>query len=1029
MIRFFAHRPAVVWSTCAALLLAGAIAFSRLPLATRTTVELPRLQVSAGMSGASPEVIETYLTSPLEAAVQGVRGVRRVNSSSNDDYALLTVELDETADVQMTRLAILERIELLRAEMPRGVSGPSVANYVPEGLEEAPLMSLIVAGPYTAGTLQKLLNERVSPRLSAISGVAGVQVRGGTELGVSVAYDAVLMRRLGIPPQRLVDALNGANVVQALGVQTRGGTVRNVVLRDQPNALKDLMTLTVIGPARRVFRLGELATVRAEEDARGGFFRIDGEPAVSIEITRHPGADAIKSAALLREAIASIAPTLPLAVRLRVSNDQSEDLSHELTDLSKRGAIAFASVLLVLVIMLRRWRAVALVMGSTAVAISATALSLYLFNIPANLLTLAGLCMGVGVLVQNSLVVVQRLRTAPDTPDGRASATRQITPAVIGSTLTTGVVLFPFLYLQGNARAAFVPFAAAFLFALAWSVFTALLVVPALGAGAGTREGTWPRMRHWYAALLGRALRWRAATLTLTAVVLAVLTWGFIEKVPRSSFGGFGERRTTLSVGLSFPRGSDPQTLDAGMHEFERLVVGRPEVEQVRTSSRGTTSAQMQVTFTRVGGFTSVPLELQELLTQRAVLIGGASVSVYGDGPGFSSGSGGSSMSTFRLKVLGYSYSGVGRIAADLKARLERIARVKDVRISAGGYFSGDRGYQVTITPDRPTLARYGVSAAQLGQSIAREVRGPVGGQLVEIAGDELPVTVKANGARDRSLTELQTAIVPTLSGAPVRIADFANIDEREALSTIQRQDQQYVLQVAYDFRGPAKLARRYHDAFVKTLSASAGYNVSDATDNYGYERDASETGLWLVFSIGVTLVILAVALVFDSVWGASMVFLSLPLSLAGVAAAFWAFSTPFTREAAVGVILVVGLAVNHAILVVDAALLKRRAKRDAIRDALVDPSADGLPTLALDAGEVLRAMLDRSGMIVFVTLASLASLVPLSVGTDATRIFGAIALATAGGTIAGTLGVLFVLPTLLVGRRTTRRRWFRRTA
>ncbi|MEQ1692758.1 MAG: efflux RND transporter permease subunit, partial [Gemmatimonas sp.] len=311
MIRFAAHRPAVVWAACIALLIAGGIAFSRLPLATKTTVELPQLSVTASWPGSAPEVIETYLTSPIEAAVQGVRGVRRVSSTSNDDYASLRIDLDPKADVQMTRLAILERLELLRSELPPGVSQPSVQNYVPQGLEDPPLMSLTVFGPYTPGTLQKLLNERVQPRLTAVPGVAGVSVRGGTDLGVSITYDAVLLRRIGVSPQLLSEALDGARMVQALGVQSQGSTVRNVVLRDQPSALDDLERLPVRGPGGRVFRLGELATIRAEEDSRGRFFRIDGEPAVAIEISRHAGADAIKTAAALRAAIDAMKPSLP----------------------------------------------------------------------------------------------------------------------------------------------------------------------------------------------------------------------------------------------------------------------------------------------------------------------------------------------------------------------------------------------------------------------------------------------------------------------------------------------------------------------------------------------------------------------------------------------------------------------------------------------------------------------------------------------------------------------------------------------
>lgn len=507
-------------------------------------------------------------------------------------------------------------------------------------------------------------------------------------------------------------------------------------------------------------------------------------------------------------------------------------------------------------------------------------------------------------------------------------------------------------------------------------------------------------------------LRWRAVSLAATALLLGALGWGFWTKVPRMSFGGFGERRTTLAVNLSFPRGSDPETLDRAMREFERIAVGRREVESARVQGYGAGRAAMHVLFTRGGALTGAPLELQESLTGRAVLLGGASVSVSGEGPGFSSDGNSGSFSSFRLRILGYSYDGVSRIADDLKARLERITRVRDVRVTSGGYFAAERGYQVTLSPDRAAMARYGISASAFAGAIAREVRGPVGRQLLEFGGDELSVTVKATGARDRSLGELSDALVPNALGAPLRVTDLAAVSEREALGSVVREEQQYVRQLSYDFRGPAKLARRTHEAFVKSLAPPAGYVVANVTDGLVDAEDDSDRGLWLVFAVGVALVALSAALVFDSVWAAVMVLVSLPVSLGGVAATFLATGAAFTREAAVGVILVIGLAVSHAILLVDAALVRRRAQRD------------GGVSDALDAASVLRATVDRAGLLFFVTLAGLASLAPLSLG-NSSGLFGAIALATAGGTVAGTVGALFVLPLLMVGRRTTpRRRW-----
>ena len=1005
MIKWAVSRPAVVWATSIVILLGGIVSFTRLALATRTNVELPRLTISSVWTGASAELMEMYVASPIESAIQGVRGVRKTRSTSQEGTATVTAELDPKADVQIARLSILERLEILAPEFPRGVTRPTVRNFVPQDLQEPTLFTLTVTGPYTSGALQKLADEQLSPRLSAVSGVAGVDAFGGTEFSVTVLYDAKLMRQLGVSPVALVGAVREARLVQALGEEQRGVSEFEVTLRDQPNAVEELEELPVRGRGGRIFRLGELATVRPEEDAQGRFNRINGQPAITMDITRQPGADAIHTAAALRLAIEELKQTLPPRVDIRIVNDESEELEKQLNNLLLRGAIAFAAVILVIAVMLRDVRAVALVMGSAAVAIAGTSFGLYIFDIPANMLTLAGLAMGIGILVQDGVVVTERLGTVPDTREARAAAAGRIAPAVMGATLTTIVVLIPFVYLQGNARAAFMPFAAAFTMALGWSVLSSLVMIPALAAGHRIHESTWPRSRRVYARMLRPLIRFRWVTFAFTVLMLAGLTWVFIKKVPRFAFGGFGfGQRTTVTAVISFPRGSDPQTLDNAIREMEALAVGQRGVEQVRSRSNGSTGAMMQVIFTREDELSAIPLEMEERLTQRAVFIGGASVSVRGQGPGFSSGYGSSSMASFRIRVMGYSFSGVEQMATDLKERLERIPRVRNVDISTASGFAREKATGVAIEPDRAALARFGLTSRDFGAAVAREMRGQVGAQPLEIGGEEIPVNVKALGANTRSLDELRDAMITTPDGGAVPIGSVSSVSERELLSAIDREDQQYMRTVAYEFRGPNRLAQRTHDAFMKSVSTPPGYKVEESGFGF-FTPDDSEKGLWLVFAIGVILVILAVALVFDSIWATSIIFLSLPVALGGVILAFWVMKAAFTREAAVGVILVIGLAVHQAILVTDAGLQRRRQR--ALR---------GSP--GLGRNEALRSALDRAGMVILITLTSMASLIPLAVGTSTQDIFGAIALATAGGTIFGTLGAMFLVPALLVGRQ-----------
>lgn len=1004
MIRWAAHRPAVIWATCVALLLAGGVAFTRLPLATRTTVELPRLQIISSWPGVSAELMEMYVTSPIETAIQPVRGVRKTSSESSEGTASVTVELDPGTNVQMARLAMLERLEVLRTELPPGVSPPTVTNYVPDELEEQPLLRYTLAGPYTPGALRNTARDIVVPRLSAMEGVSGVGQNGGATPGVAVSYDASLLRQLGISPAAIRTAVSNARTVKALGEQKEGPEQSAVIVRDEPKTLRDLEQIPVTGPGGQVFRLGELATVRPEEDTRGQFYRLNGETAVSLFISRLPGADAIKTADRVKQEVAKIAPLLPVGVRITLESDESKDLAKQLNELLLRGLIAFGAVMLVLAVSLRNLKSVGLVMASAAVAIAGTALGLYLLDIPANLLTLAGLGMGIGILVQNGLVVVERLRTAEDTPEGRAEAGRRITPAVMGATLTTAVVLFPFLYLQGNARAAFIPFAAAFALALAWSVISSLVMVPALGSGHGLHGTGWPRARHIYGKAVGWLARWRWVTLGVAAAMTGVLAWAFVKKVPRSSWNFYGNARTTLSASLTFPKGSDPGSLDRGMREFEAIVVGVPGVDEVVTQGMPD-GAFMRVVFEKAAGLGPLPYELQEKLTQRALLIGGATVSVQGSGPGFYSGGGAGGIASYRIKILGFSFDGVEQLALDLKRRLERIPRVRDVDINAASFFGAERNVSVVLEPDRTALARYGVTAGDFASAVAREVQGPSNAMRLQLGDEELPVTVKSAGAEERTLEQLRDAIVPSPTETPVRVRDLAAVDERAGLGTVSREDQQYVRIVSYEFRGPPKLAERTHKAFMGSISVPPGYSVDD--EHFEWQNDTSGKGLWLVFGVGVVLVILSVALVFDSVWAAAIVFLSLPLALGGVVAAFWVTGAAFTREAAVGVILVVGLAVNQSILLVDAALETRKARR-----------AGKHEKLGLSVAEVVAASEDRSAMIVLVTLTTLASLLPLAIGTDSDSLFGAIALATAGGTVAGTLGAMFVVPAMVGGGR-----------
>ncbi len=1016
MIRWVTSRPVVAWALALGLLGAGLVAAMRLPISTRSVIELPRLTIAASWPGATPEVVESWVTSPIEGAVQGVRGVIGTSSESAANSAQVTVQLDPDTDIALARLAVLERIEALRAQLPVPAQRSiQVSTYTPSDQQQRSLLIYNITGVYTPGALADTVRQWLVPTLSALPGVGDVGILGGAENGISITYDPDRLQRMGITPAALRAAIDQSRLFETLGVDDDGITLRPVTLLNEPVALDDLASLPISGPGGRVHTLGELASVRPSENSGGRFHRVNGRTAVTLSVRRLPGADAIRTAEHARHIVDSLRPLLPPGIQLQLLSDESTDLRQRMENLLMRGSLAGVAVLLVLLLGMRQIRSALLVLASALLAMAGTALSLYLLKVPANMLTLAGLAMGTGVLVQNGLVVAERLQFAGPGPVARADTARRIAPAIFGATLTTLVVLLPFLYLQGNARAQFVPFAVAFGLALLWSVPAALLILPAL-ARSGQPMHRWPRLARGHFRLLRTVLRWRLLVQCLTVAALAGLAWAFVNKVPRTNWGVYDTDvfRQSIMARVSFPFGADPIQVEALVRELEQIALRQPGNPLITTSGDAT-SGTITLAFPPETSLGEDPWIASDALTERAALIGGTemvSVTKPQAAQGFYNSSFFSAPISKQFRIYGYSFAGVLGIAQSLRERLILNPRIPEtgVQISqTSDAYSQRPQTSILLTPDRQALARVGATTRDFLSSVQRELAVEGGQTTIQVGATSYPVTLQSSGAAYRQLTELGDGLLQNPAQIRLPLRSVTRIESGQATGAISRMNQRYVRTLAYEFRGPQPMADRRHKAFMASIAVPPGYEVSDGWRDYSHDTSANALGM--VFAVGVILVLLAVAMIYDSVWAAAMVFLSLPVSLGGVVIAFWVTGTAFTREAAVGVILVVGLAVNHAILLIDGAMASRR------RLGRVTPTA------------IFRATLDRTEMIVLVTLTTIASLIPMSYGTNPSRdLFAAIAIATAGGVLASALGGMYLFAPLLLGWRAMPwRRWQRR--
>lgn len=1019
MIERAARRPVAVLMATAALAALGIPSALRMPLELLPDVSFPRLAIVASWSGGSPEMVEARVTAPIERAAQRVRGVRSVASTSYPQRAEVTVEFEPGTDMEFARLALSEELAALTPTFPPGVSRPEIQPWVPEefAVETRALLVWTMAGPGDPGALRDLATDVVRPALLAVDGVDAVEVAGGTDSELRVELDPARLAALGISPDQVTSAIAGGLEIAETGatVESRG-RAWTVTLEDRAGSAADVEALVVraaavdsaSGDLRPAVLLGELGRARVARARPAWLHRVDGRSAVTVSLYRAAGSNAVRVADGARERAAEIeAGALPAGHRLLLDRDGSERIADELADLATRAAVAAAVVLAVLLVAFRRLRPALLAFGAIGASVAVALAVMGWSGLSLNLLTLGGLAMGLGLVVDNAIVVLEsgERRRARGEPAGTAAAegAREVALPLLAATATTGIVFLPFLYFQGELRAYYVPFAATVAIVLGASLLVSLLAVPAAVTALARRgarprpEETTPRPRplaeRAYRSVLAPTIGHPKTTAVAAFLLLAVSLWLFWDRVPRGrTWAGFGDVNY-LAIQVQMPRGAELERTDAIVRGLEREVAAIPTVKRF-TTRVGPEYGSIRIDFPDSLQTTYVPLAVKEQLVARSHRFGGADVRVYGFGSSFYGGGG--APPTYRLEIRGYAYHELEAIAEDLAARLERYPRIRDVDPNATGHwFERDRETELALVPRRASLDGYGMSVEDLLARVSAYARGRLSSDVVSIGGEEMDLSLKLAGADSADVAALSDLVVTTAEGRPVRVADVATIEERETMARIVREDQRYQRGVVYEFRGPPKLGDAVRDAVVASTALPPGYEI--LTERGWWQLAEGESRqIGLVLALAVALVFLVTAALFESLRAPLVVLAAVPLALVGVAALWLATGDTFTREAWIGVVMMSGIVVNNAILVVDRIGALRR---------------EGLAL----AEAALEGTLQRVRPVLMTTATTVLGLLPfvLFPGSAESGLWRSLAMATIGGLLASTVLVLVLIPSL----------------
>ncbi|MCI0435813.1 MAG: efflux RND transporter permease subunit, partial [Gemmatimonadetes bacterium] len=485
------RRPVTVvmaYTTVAAL---GVLAWRNIPIELLPDTDLPQLTITAGWPGSSPEVVEAFLTSPIEAEVQQVRGVEKVTSTSTEANTSITVQFALETDMEFARMELSERLGALEDRLPVGSSPPSVTPYVPDDFEDqrSPLLTYMVTGPYTLETLREYLEDDVEPQLAQVEGVGYVEVLGGRRRVLEIELDEERIQALGLRPEAVNAAVRAMEIVREAGaVRTASGLSRTLAIRERAENIGQIRQLPVLIDQGRIVRVGDVARLHDTYEEARGYYRIDGFPAAAVYIRKAPRVNAVATADRVKAAIALVEPHAPKGVRfiLDENSDQSTRIRAQLSDLRNRALISATIVLCVLLLFLRSFRA-AIIVFSTVLFAELIALNfIYFGGLTLNVLTLMGLAMGFGLVVDNAIVVLEntyRLRKRGlSALEAARSGAREVVVPILGATGTTVVVMIPFVYLQGELRIYYVPLAIVVGLSLIASFFVAFTFIPALAS-------------------------------------------------------------------------------------------------------------------------------------------------------------------------------------------------------------------------------------------------------------------------------------------------------------------------------------------------------------------------------------------------------------------------------------------------------------------------------------------------------------------------------------------------------------------
>ena len=1004
--RLSLDRPVSVIMAVAALLVVGVVAYTRIPLdLVPGGLEGDRLYVRAGYADASPAEVEREVTRPLEEAIATVPRVGRVISGADRGGAWANVQFLPGTDMHEAYADLRDRIDRAMAELPEEIERVQVLRW---NQDDWPVMWIGASLEGEFADAFQLLDVHVRPALQRIEGVGTVEVRGEAARQVRIELDQGRLRGHGVSPYEVGRRLASLNFALPGGRVMEGGRRIHVRSLGRFESLDEVRQLIV--DDEHGLRLGDVAEVALKPPKQEWFTRIDGRPALGIEVMKASGGNLVEISRGVRAKLAELQRRPHLeGVDFEIFWDQGEHIVESVDNLKSTGLWGGLFAGLVLLFFLRAVRMTLIITLAIPLSVTATVATIYFLGWSLNLITMMGLMLSLGLVVDNAIVIVENIhRRRQEGAGPREASIRgagEVGLAVTMATLTTVVVFLPLILMSGDEEFAFIMLrlGGPVVVGLLASLVIALLIVPLAAQRIGTSGGGDPRIIARGRAAYERVLAWVLThRLDTTLIVLAAMASMQIPMQGLERTDGGSRSRKDIWLALRMPEG---QTIEAA----DRFIAG---VEDTLLSHRESYGIRLVETWSSNSfGRIHLILEEDESNDWYAVawndLLESAGlrhsphmdyVEVLEDieerlpmPPGFEMRinwrDGGGDDNTVSVNLHGPDTDRLVELSREVERRLERIPGLLSVQTDV------DRGAtELRVRLDRAQVRRYGLDPRVISGNISYALRGRELTRMHTDDGREVSVFFQLREADRRSLHQLRNLSFRAPGGNEIPLETLARLEVAQGLGGIRREDRQTVLAVtATTTEAGAESLFEQVDEAMAGFETPRGYRW-DKGERFQRLQQQEDSRLFALI-LSVTFVFLLMGVLFESFVLPLSVIVAIPFSFLGVFWTLYLTKTPFDLLSGIGTVILVGVVVNNAIVLIDLANRLRAEGHDRF-EAL------------MEAGRL------RFRPILMTTFTTICGLLPMAVGNA--RMIG-MPYAPLGRTMMGGLLASMVLTLVIV--------------